>query len=88
MNPTREPRDGADRKWAAGAAVTVPELWSQLVKIPGGEIRQLVSPEVAATVVSCDSEEGILEAEGRSINRCKQNYAPRRRSCAAGADGF
>ncbi|MCQ3814078.1 MAG: DEAD/DEAH box helicase family protein [Acidimicrobiia bacterium] len=72
MSTTREPRNGSDRRWAVGAAVTVPELWSQPLKIAGSEIRQLVSAEVAATVVSCNSERGILVAEdGRSIDVCR-----------------
>lgn len=68
MRPTGKPGDGSGRRWTVGADVTVPELWSQPLKIPGGEIRQLVGSEVAATVVSVDSEEGLLATEdGRSI---------------------
>ena len=68
MSPTEKPSEGSGRRWTVGTDVTVPELWSQLLKIPGGEIRQLVSAEVAATVVSGNSEEGLLDTEdGRSI---------------------
>ena len=68
MGLTREVSDGIESRWSVGASITVPALWSKVMKISGNEIHQLVRKETVSRLASYDSERGSLETtDGRLV---------------------